>query len=117
MIITDTENLLFIEPANDASFEPVIDDLTRIAAAALATSEEYDHTRGAHVCTGCGRGSSSCSYRLPGGLSTHALLVHYLAFHRDEVPASELARIAALPVDGQEPTEEQLTGGTGGFVW
>jgi hypothetical protein len=43
-----------------------------------------------------------------GGKLTNSLAVHYLAFHRKDVPESELVKIGNLPFGEADPTEEQL---------
>jgi len=63
---------------------------------------------GWHDCA-CGVMSSNQDYLLENGQVTNSLCVHYLAWHRDEVPAAELRKVAALPeVDGIVLTSEEL---------
>jgi hypothetical protein len=65
--------------------------------------------KGWHDCV-CGAASSNCNYLLPDGQVTNYLCVHYLAYHRSEVPASELQKVRNLPSYEAEPTQHQLRG-------
>ena len=116
----NNKGLLFIEPKNPASAEPVVDDLTRRMAAALndgvggtgmsqADFRPGGGWRGWHTCV-CGACSSNQNYLLQDGQVTNSLCVHYLAFHRDEVPESELQKVRGLPSYEAEPTQQQLRG-------
>ena len=101
-------HVLYIQPGPYTPAEPVIDELTRKMAAAYRAAESDGMCwRGFHVCR-CGVNSSNCDYILPGGQQTNSLCVHYLAFHRNEVPAEELAKVAALESGEAEPTTEEL---------
>lgn len=98
----DPSGLLMIEPKHPASAEPVLDDLTRMAAVALAGAErsEYGY-RGCHFCS-CGALSDNQDHFVgPDRLITNSLAAHYLAWHREDVPQSELDKLIALnlPVD------------------
>lgn len=90
-----TDGILYIEPVGAPSAEPVIDDLTRRMASALFLGEPGPGYRGFHTCS-CGVHSSNCNYTLPNGETTNSLCVHYLAFHREDVPQEQLDRVAAL---------------------
>jgi hypothetical protein len=109
MDLTDCDtHVLYIKPGRSTSAEPVIDELTRKMAAAYRAAESSGVLwRGFHVCA-CGVNSSNTDYVLPGGQQTNSLCVHYLAFHRDEVPAGELAKVAALEAGEAEPNTEEL---------
>lgn len=107
-------SVLYIEPLHSAAVEPLIDSLTRRSAFALAHSRPGRGWGGAHRCT-CGAHSTSTDHIFTGpcggGFVTHALLVHYLAYHRDEIPESELSSLAALlPADESDPTPRMLRG-------
>lgn len=104
--------ILYIEPVQPRSAEPVIDELTRKMTAALRMATPGPRYRGFHVCS-CGAGSSNCDYTLPGGKQTNSLAVHYLALHRDEVPEGELAKVRELPEDHAGPTATELGTGPG----
>lgn len=112
--------LLFVEPSNDRAETPVIDDLTRKMAAAFLIAKsgtimggtpddfrEGARWHGVQQCA-CGRCSSAVDYLLPSGLMTNSLCVHYLAWHRSEIPQSELDKVASLPDEYVDPTEDQL---------
>jgi len=101
-------HVLYVQPGPYTSAEPVLDELTRKMAAAYRAAESNGACwRGFHVCA-CGVNSDNTDYILPGGQQTNSLCVHYLAFHRNEVPAEELAKVAALESGETEPTAEEL---------
>lgn len=120
----DGLHLLFIHPTGKASAVPVIDDLTRKMVGAMRAARLGPHRyRGVHQCTGNGCsaisdnvdhyvnitdlfGTQSSSFEV----LTNSLAVHYLAYHRDEVPAADLLRVAALIAREKEPTYGELTG-------
>jgi len=121
MILTHPRFLLFIEPAGSASNEPVIDEATRLMAAALNVADvggglsilihggkfRYGMGyRGTHSCN-CGARSTAHDMLLPDGTVTNSLAVHYLACHRTEVPLEMLERVLGLQGEA-EPTAEQL---------
>lgn len=117
MISTSPKMLLYIEPQQLKSDTPIIDDLTTKMAAAFTGYKSgvgYDGqftegvgTLGWHTCA-CGARSSSKDYLLPNGYITNSLCLHYLAWHRNEVPQSELDKVASLPNESAEPSAEQL---------
>lgn len=41
---------------------------------------------------------------------TNSLAIHYLAYHREDIPEDVLARVLLLEGDEVEPTEEELSG-------
>jgi hypothetical protein len=94
--------LLFIEPTAAAAAEPLFDDLTRRMASALMCSRRGTANFGTHTCV-CGAESDSADYVLPDGTATNSLCVHYLAYHRAEVPDDELARVGALQLPDTAP--------------
>ena len=113
--------LLYIEPRLPPRPTPLVDELTCRMVWSLraatdtgtlsgTTFRKGDAYRGWHTCS-CGAGSSNVDYLLPSGEVTNSLCIHYLAYHRHEIPPEQLARVAALPVVGTElPTEEELVG-------
>jgi len=110
MVSNNPRHLLFIEPRNTTA-QPVIDEMTRkIAAAFRQAAPPHIGYKGIHGCTGngCGALSSNLDYMLPNGLLTNSLCVHYLAFHRDEVPESEMAKVRELYFGEVEPTDKEL---------
>jgi hypothetical protein len=101
-------HVLYIEPRPYTPEEPVIDELTRKMTAAYRAAESTGvHYRGFHVCR-CGVNSSNTDYILPDGRQVNSLCVHYLAFHRDDVPEAELAKVAALGSGEEEPDAGEL---------
>ena len=117
MIVLNPDHLLFIEPQLPCSAEPVIDDYTRRMAGAMRSASPQAAYRGIHHCI-CGAASTNCNYivraqqRVAGspwhGLLTNSLAVHYLALHRNEVPADELAKVLTLSADPANPTPSAL---------
>lgn len=101
--------MLWIEPLQSATIEPIIDSYTRKMAAAFRLATPGRGSRGCHRCI-CRAYSTSCAFELPNGQWTNSLCVHYLAFHREEVPTSELNAVAALAHGEAEPTAEELNG-------
>lgn len=101
--------ILMIEPSAAVSPEPVIDVLTRkMTAAWRARRGEFAFYRGYHTCA-CGAESDNDDHRVgKADLLTNSLCVHYLAFHRAEVPQTELDKVAALEDGEAEPTNEEL---------
>jgi hypothetical protein len=116
----DQRVLLYIEPQQQSLAEPIIDELTWKMAAALnhcvATGTyqpgqfcKNNRFRGWHTCS-CGACSDNVDYLLPGGEVTNSLAVHYLAYHRHEVPLQQLERVRKLPCGQEPPSDEQLIG-------
>lgn len=117
MICDNARHLLFIEPQQPAAEQPLIDSVTRSGAALLRIA--YNPTgaawKGMHVCT-CGVSSGAEDLGVPdpevGVVHVNTLLVHYLAWHRAEVPRGELAKLAFLfqhnKLETLEPTPEEL---------
>jgi hypothetical protein len=104
------KGLLYIEPSQPASTMPVIDDFTRKMAAAFGKARLSDWAWcSVHECV-CGAVSTSHDYCLPNGEVTNSLCVHYVAHHRSEVPAGQLARIKAFTLGEAEPPAKQLQG-------
>jgi len=101
--------LLYIVPSAKVSDEPTIDALTRKMTAAFRAAD--DDTAfgfaGVHTCA-CGAQSDCTDVVLPNGTVTNTLCVHYLACHRDEVPASELEKVAQLDSGEAEPSPDEI---------
>lgn len=110
MIGTGSGYLLMIEPVGAPS-EPIVDDVTRAAMAALAAAKAASRTRGWHSCTGRGcRASSDSTIWKIAGVETNSLVVHYVARHRDEVPQVEIDKLMTLGLAPVEPTIEAIDG-------
>lgn len=116
----DQRGLLYIEPQQPPLTEPVVDELTLKMAAALnhridtgvyqgGQFSRGGRTRGWHTCS-CGACSGNVDYWLPGGEITNSLAVHYLAYHRHEVPPQQLERVRKLPCGQEPPSDKQLMG-------
>jgi hypothetical protein len=104
------KGLLYIEPTQPASAEPMLDQLTQKMAAAFCKARLSEWgSRGLHECV-CGALSTSRDYLLPNGDVTNWLCVHYVAHHRSEVPVGQLGRIEALTFGEAGPQAEQLQG-------
>lgn len=107
--MVNTDGLLFFEPSSVVSEQPVIDALTRKLTAAWRTRRRVVSYNGLHQCA-CGILSDDSDWAVgtEPQWSTNALCLHYLAYHRCEVPAQELAKVDALPESDAEPTEQEL---------
>lgn len=117
MIDNSTNMILYIEPENDRSAEPLIDDLTKQMTAALRKSrpgvmingmfKDLD-SLGSHTCV-CGAKSDTTEHMLKDEKTlTNSLCVHYLAWHRFEIPQAELDKVTNLPDDSEEPSAQEL---------
>jgi hypothetical protein len=95
MINTDDKHVLFIEPKGPSRFGCVDDVLTLGMEFLLKNAKQGPAYRGFHQCC-CGEISGSCDLILPDGSTTNSLAAHYLRYHRDEVPRSELAKVTYL---------------------
>jgi hypothetical protein len=112
MVISDKGHLLFIDP-RAASAVPVIDKLTRKMTGAWKTREHgVNEYRGFHRCTGCDAESDNRDHfvvTVKGArLLTNSLAIHYLAFHRADVPRAELAKVASLAAEELEPSAKLM---------
>jgi hypothetical protein len=106
--LSSAGRLLYITPSRRASQEPVIDEITRKMTAAFRTAEPTGVVwRGFHVCA-CGAQSSNTDWYVPGEILVNSLCVHYLAWHRDEVPAGDLEFAAALTAGEADPDAGEL---------
>ena len=102
MIILDKANmLLYIEPVNPPDHQPLRDELSqRMVAAWRRRVSPLSGFRGVHSCA-CGAQSDNMDHVVHGAdgqaFTTNSLCVHYLMFHRAEVPDSELEKVRLLP--------------------
>jgi len=102
---TTDEYLLQIEPQHKKSEFPVEDDLTRKMEELLSTAEEgtyqsgkFDKNsgwRGFHICV-CGEWSGNKDLMLKSGHITNSLAAHYLRWHREDVPESEIQKLKSI---------------------
>lgn len=119
MIIENANTLLYIEPLNQKSDSPVIDSLTKKMTAAFqnkkstgvllrdGTFNEGSSTMGFQRCA-CQATSDPVDYELTSGFITNSLCVHYLGWHRAEIPESELQKVESLPDEEIDPTADLL---------
>jgi len=100
--------MLFIQPQRLPTDAPLIDELTMRMTSALrqARVAEYRFC-GVHVCI-CGAVSDSTNRVLANGTVTNTLCVHYLAYHRVEVPDPELDAVWQLPPSAAVPSPAEL---------
>lgn len=109
----DENHILFIEPKHSPT-DPIIDDYTRrVTAAWRARVDSKTRYRGQHSCTGrgCKAMSGNGEHTVGGGrFETNSLAIHYIACHRAEVPAEELAKIMTLPPSDVEPSAGEVGG-------
>lgn len=109
MISNKGNDLLYVEPKSTSPV-PLVDELTRkMAAAWRAATPDTDCWRGVHECTGkdCGVHSTNQDYHV-GGFMTNSLCVHYVAYHRIEIPEAELTKIRSLAFGEVEPNDDEL---------
>ncbi len=107
----DPRGIMMVEPGQTTSPEPVIDDLTRKMTAAWRQALLGPAYRGQHICR-CGVMSDNCDHYVGGGrgegLLTNSLCIHYLAYHRDDIPDVELEKVRSLAFGEEEPSEKEL---------
>ena len=101
------KGILYIEPSPTTQSQPVIDELTRKMTAAYRQSMRGPAFRGIHTCA-CGAHSDNCEHILPNGVETNSLCMHYLAYHRDEIPAEQIDKVRQLTYGEAEPTAQEL---------
>lgn len=105
-----SQGILMVEPSGKTSAAPIIDELTRKMTAAWRRRRDSDISwRGFHVCK-CGVFSDNKDHWVGEGkgLLTNSLCIHYLAYHRDEVPQEELDKVRALSYGEEDPNEKDL---------
>lgn len=101
--------LLMIRPVTTTS-EPVIDDLTRRMTVAWRCRLVSEHSwRGSHVCV-CRVWSDNHDHWVGPDFSllTNSLCIHYLVYHRSDVPEEELAKVRTLGCGEAEPTADEI---------
>ena len=95
MIKLDNNHLLMIEPRKDKAMEPINDNLADKMIILLYRAKKQYPTRGFHQCI-CGAISDNCEHVLPNGIITNSLAAHYLQWHRDEIPQSEIDKLLKI---------------------
>lgn len=113
-IMAISKGILFIDPKGKKSQVPVIDEATRKMTAAIRLSKpgvlrRGMEIRGIHKCV-CGAISPGHNFVLPNNEETNALCVHYLAYHRSDVPREQLEKVLKLEYGESEPTTAEMSG-------
>jgi hypothetical protein len=108
----DPNGFLMIEP-KELAHRLVLDSITRKATALLrrATADADRVFMGHHECI-CGARSDCLDWfvTIQGRKRpTNSLAVHYVAWHRDEIPPDQLRAIEAL-IQEVEPSAYELNG-------
>jgi len=118
------ELLLFIEPENEPSEKPIIDELTMKMTASFRKAKkgvindyekmgqgydfkEGDGWMGWHNCS-CGACAGGQDFLLLNGEMTNENCIHYLAYHRDEVSQEQLNRVSNLSDGQKNPTRDEI---------
>lgn len=83
--------LLQIEPKGGRSELPTIDALSIKMESLLSRATKGRGYKGTHKCI-CGKRSGNYDLSI-GGYITNSLAVHYLQWHRNEVPRSEIIKL------------------------
>lgn len=90
-ILERDDYLMMIEPKRDST-PPIDDDISALAQKVWSLARKGHSYRGVHTCF-CGMRSDNYQWILPGGIITNSLLVHYVVYHRSEVPQSEIDKL------------------------
>ncbi len=103
------KGILMVEPSKWTSAAPLIDSATRMMTAAWRRRRVSELAcRGTHLCR-CGVASDNRIHFVGSAdMKTNSLCIHYLAFHRDEIPQEELDKVYALGFGEEDPTMEEL---------
>lgn len=97
---TSKKYLLQIHPELPKTEFPVDDFLTRRMEIFLDNAAKGSSYRGFHACTGCGEMGGSSDLVIEDGYITNSLAVHYLRWHRPEIPKSEIDKLTDLSMKG-----------------
>lgn len=100
--------LLYLEPTNSGAMLPVIDGTTRRMAAAFRQAERTQSSLTRVRTCPCGASSDAYDYGLPNEIETSSLCVHYLAFHRSDVPPRQLSVVERFEFGEVSPTDKEL---------
>jgi hypothetical protein len=88
----------------------LIDELTMRMTAAYRQSKLPRYIFfGFHRCS-CGAHSDNKDHFLPDGTKTNSLCIHYLAYHREQVPEADLLLVSQLACGVESPTSFELHG-------
>lgn len=88
--------LLDIRPQRRGREQGVRDRLVWKLEMALSRARPAARQTGGYRRCACGEVARPTALVLPGGLHTNELALHYLEFHRSEVPEAELEKLRAL---------------------
>lgn len=94
MIILDDGYFMMIEPKQDCQ-EPIYDDITSSAELLEKVLVQKNSYRGWHKAN-CGRQSDNHDWICPNGMITNSLMLHYITYHRNEVPESEIKKLERM---------------------
>ena len=83
-----------IEPKLEKSKSPINDELTTKMKLLLKKGRSGVMYKGWHECI-CGERSGNCDIHV-GKYITNSLAAHYLEYHREEIPESEIVKISEL---------------------
>lgn len=86
--------LLQIEPRGKKSESPINDYLVRKMESLLDQATRGRGYKGTHKCI-CGKRSVNYNLFIRGYI-TNSLAAHYLRWHRNEVPRSEIAKLKSI---------------------
>lgn len=94
MINLSDSHLLYIEPVKSPSEKPIEDNIPEMYRQIIATHGGIvnGRFRGFHTCS-CNTFSDNVDWVLTNGVHYNSLGLHYLQYHREEVPQSELEKI------------------------
>ena len=110
--------ILYIRPKMPPSSEPVVDSITKKLLAAIKNYQQIGYVKdgcfipnlysfGCYKCT-CGKAIfASQDFRISDALITNSVAVHYIAYHRNEIPKDELSMIEKLELE-IEPENSDL---------
>lgn len=101
------EHILLVQVSRPASKEPLIDSLTRKLTAA-ARKAIAPLKNGADILCFCGKVLPNRRLFLPSGAVTTFHAIHLVAFHRQELPPEEIAKVQRLNCGEMEPNESEL---------
>lgn len=95
MIDLSDKYLLMIEPKDQFKEEAVDDELTAKMERLFNKAKPVMVWKGCHTAADRMK-SDNCDYILPSGHITNSLCVHYMRYHRSEVPRSELTKLSLI---------------------
>ncbi len=95
MINTNNKYFMMIEPKLAVIEQEVNDEITQQVEEIMKTVKEIAWTKGLHFCN-CGvhSGNAILEVTINGKqYETNSLALHYIKYHRSEVPQSEIDKI------------------------